>query len=169
VPDITVSEAFRILVPLVIVGVFAVRQELRIRRWDPELFRRGIRVFRVERPLGHPVREVPLPTARPGLFGRGTDARRIGPLEVAFLAPELNGSLLRGLLSFNPATNALEVVGRLQWGLSLLLCGGLSLIGDYRFALPCVGLAAWAYVGETRRFRRIMDEAAAELTKAWGV
>jgi hypothetical protein len=168
-PDVTIAEALRIWVPLVVAGMFAAHQEFRTRHWDPELFRRGICVFRAERPLGHAVREVPLPTGAYGLFLRGIDARRLGPFEVAFFAPVLNGPLLRGVMRFNAASNALEVVGRLQWGLWLLLCGGLTLVGDPRFALPCAALLAWAYVGESRRFRRILEEAVGESATSWGV
>ena len=168
-PDVTLAEAARILLPLVVVGVFAAKQEFRTRRWDPAFFRNGICVVRMARNLGETVNTLPMPTASGGLFGWKVEARRLGEREVAFFAPVMNGSLLRGLLRVDATRNALEVVGHLQWALWLLLLGGLTFLGDWRFAIPAVALALVAYVGEVHRFRGILDDVARRCINQSGV
>jgi hypothetical protein len=137
-PDVTWAEAARILLPLVVVGVFGAKQGFQTRRWDPAFFRNGIRVVRMTRDLGETVNTVPMPTDSGGLFGWKVDVRRLSEREVAFFAPVMNGSLLRGLLRLDTTRNSLEVVGHLQWALWLLLLGGLSLVtGGSRFRPWC--------------------------------
>jgi hypothetical protein len=81
-------------------------------------------------------------------------AQHLTPHEVAFFAPALNASLMRGLLRYNPATSELEVMGYLQWG-SWGMFGILALQG-LPFAVGLAALGTIAYFGERRRFRNVL-------------
>jgi hypothetical protein len=132
-----------IIVGLVALGAVTAAQEIRIRRWDPDFFRRGVLALRTRSPLAVAPAELSFPP--------GVRAHRFGPHEIAFVAPVLNGSLMRGLLRYKPEASSLEVVGYLQWG----ICG-LFVVPALFMSWPLgLGVLLWffcAYLGERRRF-----------------
>jgi hypothetical protein len=143
--------AFAILGALVALGAVAAVQEIRMRRWDPAFFRKGVLGMKETSPI--PAAPTDLVTP-PGLR-----ARKLGPHEIAFVAPVLNGSLMRGLLRYRPELAALEVVGHLQWGMWCLLLVP-ALFGLWPLGLGVAVLLVYAYFGERRRFRATLDAAA---------
>jgi hypothetical protein len=147
-----------VVVPLVALGVVAAVQEIRARRWDAGFFREGIAVFHEAIPVAHAPREVPLP---------GVRATRLNAYEIAFFAPVLNGSLMRGLLRYSNRSGSLEVIGHLQWGLWALM-STLAFAG-LPFALAMGLLIGWAYLGERRRFSTVLLDARRSLGSDEGV
>jgi hypothetical protein len=155
------TDLIRIVVPLILLGVVAGVQEIRGRRWDPSFFRSGVIAYRKARPTPLTPGELRMPTAPTALLGTPIPAMRLSTHEIAFFAPVLNGSLMRGLLRYNSRSASLEVVGHLQWGLWALM-GSMAFIGA-PFPIGLGALVLWAYLGESRRFFRVLHEAHALL------
>ncbi|HSF15227.1 MAG TPA: hypothetical protein VLK65_06710 [Vicinamibacteria bacterium] len=152
------------LLAMLTVAAICVLQEIRAHRWNPSLFRGGVVALRDAVPLARGPIEVPLPSSRRGYLGFRVRAVRLGPDEVAFFAPFLKASILRGLLRYNAADQSLEVIGRLHWGLWALLASPV-LFGLWPFVT--IGLlATFAYLGERRQFSSVLGEAAASVPMA---
>jgi hypothetical protein len=144
---------------LVGLGAVAAVQEIRTRRWDPDFFRGGVTALKGT----VSVKVAPIELHAPP----GVRAHTIGPHELAFLAPVLNGSLMRGLLRYRPELSSLEVVGHLQWGMWSLFLAPI-LFGFWQFSVAAAVLLVWAYVGERRRFLAALDAAARYVASSGG-
>lgn len=82
---------------------------------------------------------------------------RLSPHEVAFFAPVLRNSLMRGLLRYSESRASLEVIGHLQWGLWALL--SVAAFIGLPFVVGTALFVGWAYLGERRRFSKVLIEA----------
>jgi hypothetical protein len=134
-----------IIVSLVGLGVIAAVQEIRLRRWDPDFFRRGLRAVKQTATISAPLTELSAPP--------GIRSHMLGPYEIAFVAPVLNGSLMRGLLRYRPELASVEVVGHLQWGVcSLFLALAVFGLWSWASSIGVILLFAGAYLGERRNF-----------------
>lgn len=146
--------------PFGLLGLYTAREEIRAHRWDPELFRTGLCLFRSAVPLSAVPAEVPMPAFRGRAFWAKNRAARLSAQEVAFFMPTLNGPVMRGLLRYNQVTSSLEVVGHLQLGVWGLFAFGFSAAG-LTLALPLLAaLFAWGYWGERQAFRRLLLQSA---------
>jgi hypothetical protein len=173
------SELTFYLLGLIPLGVIAARQELLARRWDAEFYRTGVRVFRRTMESGGVV-EMPMPSAVVGgLPGWLISSKRLSAHEVVFVAPDdaglfrdfVNGSLLRGILRIDPATNTIEVVGHLQWGTRVLMAAATTMLGDFAFSSICIAIvtvsAMFTYRRETERFHAVFDDATSRLARGY--
>jgi hypothetical protein len=161
VTDTGLAPLVIIVLPLLIFAIVAARQQIRAHRWDPAFFREGIAAYRRGVELPRSLSHVSLPSELEQQLALQMRVRRLSAHELAFFAPVLNGSLMRGLLRYDPEACSLEVVGYLQWGLWALM-STLAFV-----ALPLAAgvavLTLWAYFGERRRFSTVLREAQAQL------
>jgi len=159
-PELTPAEFFGFLLPIACLGIYAIREEIGTRRWDPEFFRHGFCVFRKSVPLAAWPPEVPSPRFESGWFFSRKRSKRLGPREVAFLVPTLNSPVMRGLLRYNEESRSLEVVGHLHIGIVALFGFGFA-AGGFTLALPMLALlVVWGYWGERESFRQVLEERA---------
>ena len=121
VTDTGLAPLVIIVLPLLIFAIVAARQQIRAHRWDPAFFREGIAAYRRGVELPRSLSHVSLPSELEQQLALQMRVRRLSAHELAFFAPVLNGSLMRGLLRYDPEACSLEVVGYLQWGLWALM------------------------------------------------
>ena len=146
-------------------GLLAFRASIGLAKGLPAYLRSGPIVFQASAAVAVPVSRVPDPVILPGWLQRRSPIWRINAHEVGFIAPVMNGPLLKGVLAYLPETQQFIVTGRPVWGIyPLFLLGGGALawfghaLGPLLLAAMAVSLA-WSYMGETARFREVMRRA----------
>jgi hypothetical protein len=162
--DMTIGEFVRYVLPLVLLGIYAGVEEVRLRRWTPNAFRSGICVYRRTAPLRNAPREVPLPHPRGSVFwSNRLEATRLGATEIAFVYPAMRKATMRGLVRFDPVNASLEMTGRLNFGFWALFAVGFTMAGMRMAILPILGIALWTHWGEREHFAQVFAELAARV------
>jgi hypothetical protein len=146
-------------------GLVALRDAIGLAKGVPAYLRSGPIVFRASANVDVPVSKVPDPVILPGWLQLRSPIWRVSAHEVGFIAPVMNGPLLKGVLAYLPETQQFVVTGRPVWGIyPLFLLGGGALawfghaLGPLLLGAMAVSVA-WSYVGETARFKEVLRQA----------
>ena len=161
--DVGLDAVLEILVPLLVVGTLVAWFEVRLYRWDPALFRNGLRILHRRCPIAQLVRELPVPSTRGRIFGWRAQACRLGRREVAVVVPVWIGFLHVCTLRIEAASNSLELVGHLhgvRWLVPLTLAITLQ---ERALIVGVLVAAATVWLEERRRIIATFDKVSEQL------
>lgn len=150
------------IVALSSAGVYAAWEEIQLRRWTPYLFQHGVAIFRASIPVTG-INLPRMPALPRTWLGWGAAGKLCSDDSIVFTAQVTNAPVMRGLLFVSSDRAHLTAVGRLHLGLYPILLVALALAQAAWFVW--IGIAVYwvvSYVGEVRRFQRILAEAARE-------